>query len=520
MAYSTFAQNESDALRYSLTAPTGTARALAMGGAFSAVGADLTNATLNPAGLALYRSSELVISPTFRVFNMDASYLDGMGTTSTQNFGIGNWGVVFHNPVYYDNGQTYQTPEKGLMSYTIAFGQNQIENYQREIAVDGFNELSSITDMFAERANGTFYGQLSPNSLAGLGFNAFVIDTIPGTGGLSYFPAVNGGRVQQKARVIDEGRNNEWFISFAGNLDDFLYIGLTIGVQSIRYKRQLLFEEEDINNVHTYFQNNPDDPNFPLEFPFNRLEFSDEFSTRGTGINGRLGVIVRPSDAFRLGLSVQSPTYLALTDEFSTRILHNFETTDGPTDFEQNTEPGQFEYNLSTPFKATFGGMYLLGKKGFITADIEYTNYSSARLSTNNADINAGTYYAFTDENNNINEFFKSALNIRLGGEARFNILRLRAGAALYGRALTDQALEYVEYPEPNIVSLENPDRRIFTFGIGLRQPNYHLDVTFVNQQQNEKLNPYNIQDPSIFVPTIVSNRVANSVMMSLGFNF
>ena len=48
------AQNEIDALRFSSYSSTGTARALAMGGAFSAVGADFSSAWLNPAGLALY----------------------------------------------------------------------------------------------------------------------------------------------------------------------------------------------------------------------------------------------------------------------------------------------------------------------------------------------------------------------------------------------------------------------------------------------------------------------------------
>lgn len=518
VANSLYAQNESDALRHSMTAPTGTARSLAMGGAFSAAGADISSATLNPAGLALYRRSEFVITPSFKLVNSNASYLDGTGSGSNQNLGVANWGIVFHNPVYYDNGRNLVQPEKGLMSFTFAFGYNQIENYHSEISASGYNEYSSITDMFTERANGTDASQLNVNSFAGLAFNSFAIDTLVGRGGSFYYPAVNEGRVQQSVSIVDEGKNNEWFFSIAGNLDDFLYMGLTIGIQSLRYERQLLFEEQDINNLHQFYQPNPDDPNFPLEFPFNSLVFSDNFTTRGLGINGKLGIIIRPVDQFRAGISVQTPTYFGLTDEYSTSIVHNYETDQGAVDTEQNSDPGQFEYNLSTPFRATFGAMYLLGKKGFITADVEYTDYSTARLSTNNVDISSPNYYAFTDENNNIGEFFKSAVNVRLGAEARVNIIRIRAGAGLFGRALTDAALEYVEYPEPTLGTLNNPERRIFTFGLGLRQPNYHLDVTFVNQQQNEKINPYNIANPDIFVPTIVNTRTVNSVVMSLGF--
>ena len=49
------AQTELDALRFSQTTITGTARSLGLAGATSAMGADLSAATLNPAGLGFYR---------------------------------------------------------------------------------------------------------------------------------------------------------------------------------------------------------------------------------------------------------------------------------------------------------------------------------------------------------------------------------------------------------------------------------------------------------------------------------
>jgi len=516
-----YSQSESDVLRFAQTSPVGTARSLALGGAFSAAGADLSSAYLNPAGLALYRSSEFVVSPAFKLVNSDASYLGNSRNTSAQTLTLSNWGLAFYNPLYYDTGSAYEPATKGLVSYTFAFGQNQIDNYRREISVSGYNELSSITDMFVEWADGIFVEDLaSSTSLAGMAFNTFLIDTLRGETN-RYFPAVNNGRVQQSARIIDEGRNNEWFLSLAGNVDDFIYVGLTVGIQSIRYERQFLYREEDINNLHEFYQNLEDNPaGFPLETPFNSLEFADNFTTRGLGINGRLGIIVRPSDFIRLGISAQSPTYFSLTDEFSSRMKHNLTFVTGATELEETSEPGQFEYNMTTPFRITFGGMYLLGKKGFITADVEYTDYTSSKLSNKNTDINSIGFDDFEDANANIQELFKSALNIRLGAEARIDIFRIRAGGALYGRALTDEALEYLDYPDASLMSLNNPDRRVLSFGLGLRQPNYSLDVTFVNQQQNEKLNPYNTASPNVFVPTIVNNKTVNSVVMSVGFKF
>ena len=58
-----FAQGELDAYRYSQTELNGTARYLGMGGAFGALGGDISSMSSNPAGLGIYRSSEIVTTP-------------------------------------------------------------------------------------------------------------------------------------------------------------------------------------------------------------------------------------------------------------------------------------------------------------------------------------------------------------------------------------------------------------------------------------------------------------------------
>ncbi|MGZ4036892.1 MAG: UPF0164 family protein, partial [Bacteroidia bacterium] len=53
------AQNDMDALRYSQTGVGGNARFTSMGGAFGALGANISCLNYNPAGLAMYRKGEL-----------------------------------------------------------------------------------------------------------------------------------------------------------------------------------------------------------------------------------------------------------------------------------------------------------------------------------------------------------------------------------------------------------------------------------------------------------------------------
>lgn len=521
---SVFAQNEQDALLHSLYSATGSARSLSLAGAYSAVGADLSAATINPAGLGFYRRSEFGITPIFRVVNNEGTFLGTLNSSSKSNFGIGSWGFAFFNQVYVDDGRRRQEAQSGLKSYTIAFGQNQLDNYTREVRASGYNEYSSITDMFAERASGLFADQLldDPNSLEGLAFTLFAIDTLAGSTN-QYFPAFNNGRVEQELQMIETGRNNEWFASFGGNVNDKLYFGLTLSVQSIRYTQQFIFQETDVNNLHEFYQNNPLDPTFPLEFPASFLEYQDDFSTSGSGINGRFGLIYRPTDALRVGVSIQTPTYLALTDEFSSRMILEGDAGvfDGPQ--QQETDLGLFDYRLRTPYKATLGLMYLIGKQGFLSADVDLTDYASARLSTN-VPINSPEYYSFEAENAAIQTNYQQAINVRLGGEIRTDPFRIRAGAAYFGSPYSDAGSSYIPFDNftGSVDASENLDasRLIFSLGAGIRQPNYYLDVTLMNQRRKDKFSPYATESEQIFNPNVINTRSTYALATSLGFFF
>ena len=196
-----YGQTEADALLHSQYSPVGTARSLGLAGAFSAVGADMSAAALNPAGLGLYNRSEFVITPAYRITNSNGSYLGSAVDGSKNNLGIPNFGISFHNERYIGYGRNRQKANKGLISYSFAFGNNQLQNYNREAQVTAFNELSSVSDLFTERADGIFYEDLidqQGNGLANLAWNTFSIDTLANRGGTSYLPAFNNGGIQQQ----------------------------------------------------------------------------------------------------------------------------------------------------------------------------------------------------------------------------------------------------------------------------------------------------------------------------------
>src|SRR5436190_4102106 len=90
-----YAQTDADALRYSQSSITGTARYTSMAGAFGALGGDFSAVATNPAGLGIYRSSEFTFSPSLYTNQTTSDFLGTKSTESRTNFNIPNLGLVF-----------------------------------------------------------------------------------------------------------------------------------------------------------------------------------------------------------------------------------------------------------------------------------------------------------------------------------------------------------------------------------------------------------------------------------------
>ena len=128
------AQNEVDALRYSQTYITGTAKSVSMAGALGAVGGDFSALSINPAGIGLYRSSALSFSPTMYTNSTQSEFLGNSFTDDVVNLKIGNFGVVLNN----SKGR-----ESGWISTSFGFGYNQVANFNQDIIMKGINNNNS-----------------------------------------------------------------------------------------------------------------------------------------------------------------------------------------------------------------------------------------------------------------------------------------------------------------------------------------------------------------------------------------
>jgi hypothetical protein len=465
------AQNEVDALRYSRLDFGGTARTQSIGGAQTALGADAGNLSGNPAGLGLYRRSEFSFSPGIS-FGNTSSAVGGLSSVDQrQNLNLGGFGLIFANRKSDGTEGNWRGGAFGIGFTRQNHFQNKF-NYNR---LTGETE-ATILESIAESAtrNGLSSGT-NVSSLDDLAYDAALIDYDVDLD--DYYAVERKGQIRQTEDVVSKGAQNQWDFSYGASYRDVLYLGGSLGFSTLRYNQQRTYGEVE-NDATT---------------PFGDLTVRDEFTTTGNGINARLGFIVKPVDYIRFGASFQSPTWFSMRDEYMTSL----QTRNG-TDFSGDTDPGEYEYRLTTPMRASGGVAIIAGKYGFFTGDVEYVDYTRARL-RDDAD-NA----VFQGSNNDISTLYGSAVNVRLGAEGRFDIFRVRGGFALYGDPYENRTYDR--------------KKTYLTAGVGIKQANYFFDLALVNTAYNSIYSPYVLNDLS--QPVVITKNRYNNLLFTLGMNF
>src|SRR4028118_1984384 len=135
------AQAPEDGIRYSYFPQHGSARNLAIGGAMGSLGGDINALYVNPAGLGLYKTRELILSPGF-MFNSNKANFRGTDTKSNKSgFDIGTSGFVIG----------FNTPGSKWTNQAFSIGINQTANFNNFVSYKGRNDVSSYSEQFSEQ---------------------------------------------------------------------------------------------------------------------------------------------------------------------------------------------------------------------------------------------------------------------------------------------------------------------------------------------------------------------------------
>ena len=349
----------------------GSARFISMGGAFGALGGDVSSMVINPAGISVFNDNNAAIAFQTRNTNIATTYYGNSLTTQEDFFNISNAGAVFTFENNIDNEWT-----------KFAFGVN-------------FRISTDFENRFNAKGNSGFSS-----------FDSFPLDE-------SQNPIVYNISENQELSNFYNGELSELNFVFSGIYEEKLHVGAGVNFYDINFSQQVVLKE-----------NNNDGNENTLSAKFYQENF-----TNGVGFSLSAGFIYKPINTIRLGLSYQSPTWFTELIE-NTNIINN-DGFFGDTEIQvsnddliyDNTFGGNLPiqellYKLRTPAKITASTAFIFGKTGLISLDYSSKNYNGLYLSGDN----------FSQENLFFDNQLKRTNSIHVGTEWRINQLSLRGG--------------------------------------------------------------------------------------------
>ncbi|MEZ4721224.1 MAG: hypothetical protein R2813_05030 [Flavobacteriales bacterium] len=450
-----FGQNESDALQFSRGDILGTARYTGMGGAFTALGGDPSATSINPAGVAVYRNNEFSLTPAYHENFSAGSYYGSSTNSGKSNFNIASFSIVGVQPLR-QAGKWRNT--------AISFGMNRVATYHQKYSVEGSGIATSILDDYVRAANS--YNIDSSQLAATFPFDLYplwanyLINNVPGQGSL-YYKNVSSWPLDQSYSVASSGAKRQTYFNAGGNYDDKLYLGVGVNMSTTRLDRTSTFSE---------FYDQNDTSHFIDEF--SHTYYEDFY---GVGWSANLGMIYRPVDALRLGLSWKTPEVMNL--EYS--LKSDNVTVEEGIAYEVASQYyiNEYKYRTISPMQTTVGMAYIFKKYGLISLEADYVDYRTmAMMGRSDSD-------PFTAENASIKRLLNPVINMRGGFEYRItSFLSARAGYAYYGN------------PYKKAV-VSNGTSQIYSLGLGYRTEDFSFDCSYQYKFSSDKFFLY---DPAL----------------------
>ena len=475
------AQFPEDALRYSFVFPQGSARFAGTGGALTPMGVDYTTLHTNPAGIGGNRFSAVHVTPGLTLSNLKTNLENDpngpTGSESSSVFTLPSLGIVWAKESRSPNWPTFN----------FGIGLTRVADFNETINFRGTSQ-GSILDAVVEDLNDFEAGAIG---LADIQFRADLYRDLTGTFYLDdqgYFSPfdldINQGiGVEKRGTTTRSGSMNEATLGFGGSYRDVFTWGASIGLPFFQFTESRRYDEVDVGDRLLEF----DDAGYDTD-----LEAS------GSGVNFKIGAIVRPTRELRISAALHTPTFWTVDESFETTLIFNY--TSENEAFGGRAPSPRFEgtYNLRTPLRFLAGVGYLIGDKGFVSADLDYMNY-------------AGNAFSFEDfsqaneaTNADIDAQLGGSLGLRAGGELNLKPVQLRAGVGY-------RQVPYLEFNEVE-------DEAIITYsgGVGYAQGKFFVDVAAQYEPYTTFFRPYQVF--GVTPQVVTTNRTRLSLLLTVGY--
>lgn len=459
----------------------GTARYVGMGGAMEALGADISVINSNPAGIGLFRRSSGSVS--FGLVSQDGA----------SSFKYGNK----TNASFDQAGFVYSLRDGRRTFINFGFNYHKSKNFDYILnAASGLNGASQhkLSYMKAlanennlDKTSSGWRGKFSYTSqLDNLYYNTLMMTSSDG-----FF--YNDASRYEFGRA-ETGYIGEYDFNTSVNVNDRVYLGITIGIHDVHYTGHSLYSEALVNlNNQTAGD----------------ITVNDERRITGTGYNASFGIIFRPVDAspFRIGLSVTTPTWYDLKTSNYTYLINNTKADGGGKlqgDYPNYTTGESYEFKLFTPWKFGVSLGHTVGNYLALGASYEYADYSRLDTRVNDGydvDYWGDVYeHSSSDEpmNRHTRETLKAVSTLKIGAEAKvMPNLAVRAGYNYVSPMFKKEG-----YKDGNIDSYgsnyssatdytnwEATNR--YTVGVGYTLGKMSFDLAYQYAQTNGKFHPF-----------------------------
>jgi hypothetical protein len=484
--FSSNAQTDLDALRFSITGVQGTARNIALGNTMGTIGADFSALSSNPAGIAKFSSTEFTLSVGVSISQTDASYLNQSTSNSKARFQLTNAGIIVASRY------TSEKANKNWNGLKFGIGINRIANYNTEYYFGGYNEKNSLIDHYWEKLSDRDIIQSEDDAKTKYPFDASIayqlgLLTADSLGNI--YTATNNGNMQQDIAIKRTGGMDELAIGFGSLYKEKIMIGTSIGIPIINYNERVRLKETDTRDS---------------AFDLNSFTNETILKTSGAGFNLKFGIIAMPVKNLRLSLAIQTPGIIYMRDVYGTNMEVDYNSLSYILTGE--SPEGISKYKFVQPWKLTTGAGYI-HKYGLVSLEYELTDAGSSKFRFNETDTDTKNYE--NSINSSIRKKYGMLHTIKGGVELKFDPVRIRGG------------IQYSTSPFKKDFSPEDIKTTSLTFsaGLGYRGKHFFADIAYQQTNFKELFTPYNLNTEAWKpVPTATLSTKRPVISLTLGY--
>lgn len=462
----------------------GTARYTAMGGAFTALGNDLSAIHINPAAAAVFRQGTAGVSFGFQNQYDETSFLEAKNESS-------NFRFLFENAGFVSSFGKAKTP------FVLSVTANKIADFNSNFSVTGVNRFDANTRTGITLGEYWLDGASGMDGVRGLdvfqmedqGFlqeasatDALVIAT--DTDGVAFGLEYAFDDASDVSYVFEErGYSDEIQISLGSRLSDRLFYGLSLGFPYMNYSTRSVIKESgfsDSSYTHSYSLNQ-----------FNEV--------RANGFNIKLGIILKPLQMLRIGASYQSPTWYGVREYYSFRV-DGFSANGTVSGYEYAFD--DINYGLTTPAIYRAGAALVLLRSLVVSLDYEYTDARNINLTSRDA-------YNYLEAEQDYINVANASQTLKAGAELRIGQVFLRGGAR-YRQS---------NFNEPDYFISDDWN---YSAGLGFANKDFSLDLAYTLNRytRNFYVHPF-LEDDNNPSRALAGDDISKgNLIVSASFNF